>query len=52
MGKIEAYPCRADLQQLLVQENELSTSVNDLQGTGMDDGGGRLRVVVQMVQEN
>ena len=41
-GKMKTYPCRADLQQLLDQVGELSTSANDLQGAGMGGGGGRL----------
>ena len=38
-GKIEAYPCRADSQQLLDQGNEPSTSANQFQGAWMDGGG-------------
>ena len=52
LGEIGTYSWRADLQQLLDQVGELSTSVNEFQGAGMDDGGVVLRVVVQMDQEN
>ena len=52
LREIDTYPWRADLQQLLDQVGELSTSANDFQGSGMDDGGVVLRVVVQMDQEN
>ena len=45
-GEMKTYPCRADLQQLLDQVGELSTSKNQVQGAGMDDGGGRLWVGV------
>ncbi|KAI8015914.1 hypothetical protein LOK49_LG05G02048 [Camellia lanceoleosa] len=44
-GEMEAYPCRANLQQLLDQVGELSISANGLQGAGMGGGGGRLRGV-------
>ena len=52
LREIDTYPCRAALQQLLDQVGERSTSENDFQGAGMDDGGVGLRVVVQMDQEN
>ena len=52
LGEIGTYPWRADLQKLLGQVGELSTSVNDFQGAGMDDGGVVLGVVVQKGQEN
>ena len=42
MGEIGAYPCRADPQQLLDQECDFSSSVNDFQDACMDGGGGRL----------
>ena len=52
LREMDAYPWRADLQQLLDQVGELSTSANDFQGDGMDDGGVVLRVVVLMNLEN
>ena len=52
LREMDTYPWRADLQQLLDQVGELSTSANDFQGVGMGDGGVVLRVVVQMDQEN
>ena len=52
LREMDTYPWKADLQQLLDQVGELSTSANDFQGAGMDDGGVVLRVVVQMDQES
>ena len=50
-GEMKTYPLRAALQQLLDQVGELSTSVNDLQGAGMNERGGKLRRVGQNGQE-
>ena len=52
LREIGTYTWRANLQHLLDQVGELSTSANDFQGVEMDDGGVVLRVVVQMDQEN
>ena len=52
LKEIGTHPWRTTFQQLLVQKSELSTSSNVLQGTEMSNGGDRLGVVVQMVQEN
>ena len=52
MGEIETYPCREDLQQLLDQDGEPSTSANQFQDAWMDGGGVVLRVGVQMAKND